>query len=409
MEVDSWEIRLLNQQRILAAEDREFRCTIWQWEQSVGVQFWNKYFSMLDKGIILRGEDYRNHIKAQPTEVQPCSDYTFLLSFCILWLVSLIKNLVSRRVLSGLHPAVVAITGIYWLCFTMMKTWKPCAIRLSFCSETILVAVSQLNLVLIYVVIYVVETKEKPSDKDSTFPLGDPYILTTLPIFIITMVHKYVTAQPCLRNRYNTTKVANQDDELILLSGYCNVALPQVAHRFKVFRTKLIHALSSFAPNTKKGLNFKQLLFRLLPSMRSESQVVENVQLWDMLSNHCCHKWSSRLTLWANVCCSICEAKLVIGEQVCYPVTSEKHPYFFHKACFRLSDLKQISEFIDPLDALLKMVTHPWVIPPSSEMALPGRLDPMHMINWQILEQEMRRKAELIAEQIRMAPFMGGE
>ena len=157
--------------------------------------------------------------------------------------------------------------------------------------------------------------------------------------------------------------------------------------------------MQQYKPTTIKGVNFKQILSHLTPRIRSESQIVGNNQIWDLLCSRCCHAWNGRQTLLRKDCCIICELELVEGEAVCYPVTSEKHPYFFHKNCLRYSDLTQISEFIDPLDALLKMMTHPWMVPPTNEMVIPKLVTPMRMIDWDSLDDMIARVA---AEEARL-------
>src|SRR3990167_7367625 len=81
-------LEILEEGRLAAMQDTEFRCTRWQWEQTAGIRFWNKHFARLGKCSILRGEDYRNHIKAQPTEVQPIVPPVLVGSYAVLWLGS---------------------------------------------------------------------------------------------------------------------------------------------------------------------------------------------------------------------------------------------------------------------------------------------------------------------------------
>src|SRR3990167_6302192 len=107
--------------RLLATAEQhlyEWRCTRWQWEQSHGVRFWNQYFSTLGTGQILRGEDYRNHIKAQPTEVQSGMPFltTTISFFCLKWLVFFILCLVYSDLIFVFNAncfLTLVVVGIY--------------------------------------------------------------------------------------------------------------------------------------------------------------------------------------------------------------------------------------------------------------------------------------------------------
>src|SRR3990167_6421884 len=244
----------LNRQRIEAAEDTGFRCTSWQWEQSVGVQFWNKHFSRFGEGTVLRGEDYRNHIKAQPTEVQSTKFVCLPICFGILWLTSLGLTLVSMKTRFALHCINVGFMAIFWLCCSRVEVCHAVFIRLKVWIKLILYFASQLNILIDYIPIHVLESSDELSQNKRDLYSGYLSLHSIFTFYFSMCIVLVFCSIP------NTPNPGNQDDELILLSGYCNVALPQVAQRFPTFKTKLLLAVNHYTPTTKRGRLCKQIL-----------------------------------------------------------------------------------------------------------------------------------------------------
>ena len=378
----------MNQQKIKArAEQSAYRCTSWQWEQSVGMSFWNTYFSQLGTGKILRGEDYRNHIKAQPTEVLPPPNWfnPMLAYFTFMWLMHFVFSLAVFEFVFSLYAnyfgmlIVMCICYKYahWEIYLQLRRWGRCLI-ISFG-----VGCLSLSYLFLSCPFWMSPANAPPHNRSGTgilmqFPIGTH--------FFFLFFWGLVRVGFC-RESEDIGYVPVQDDELILLSGYCNVALPQVKLRFQSFM-RFIRAAKGHVTSTV-GRRLRRCIEGQARRLKAEWQLFEINFVWGCLANFYTHTWKPNITGPQHTKCGICEVTLISGVKVCYPVTTVVHPYFFHKECFLYSDLDQISRFIDPLDAIALMMKQPATIPPFQTMVHPQLVNPMEMIDWQNLEQQI--------------------
>lgn len=368
------------------------RYTPWQWEHSGKQEFWNTHFLELGKATrTLRGKDLQQHLQQRaPTEAKSRVPWWLLLSYALLWLCNLgLASYTNQAVFATVALYYSFVEG-FWL-FLSFLGLKRRTLGLSKGAISLLMIIGRVLPPLAASPALWAFDHEGYRDLLFMYLIVSPNILFLL---IIGDCMSVFSKNNCIfgDRGQETKKYFFEEDELILVSGYFNAALP-LNNRMSKFTPviesadpKLISKIEADLMKSRKTQKGISLLFEsFCPLFRDEHTLFESLVVKQYIIDLCSHKLRTTHSSWLKSSCPLCSESFRVQDRVCYLPSEQPHAYLLHVPCLITAKYEEVNRFLDPLHAISMLQIAKPDLPQVIPVYQPTLITPVKEVDWQAL------------------------